>query len=99
MARIELDVAIETIRLRAPFRISGFVFDVQKIVVVTVKEGQRCGRGEASGVYYLGESAEAMQAAIEAERDAIESGLDRAALQTRMAPGGARNALDCALWE
>jgi len=29
----------------------------------------------------------------------VEAGLDRAALQTLLPPGGARNALDCALWD
>jgi L-alanine-DL-glutamate epimerase-like enolase superfamily enzyme len=40
-----------------------------------------------------------MLAAIEAHRAAIERGIDRAALQRLLPPGGARNALDCALWE
>jgi L-alanine-DL-glutamate epimerase-like enolase superfamily enzyme len=29
----------------------------------------------------------------------IEQGISRAALQTLLAPGGARNAIDCALWD
>src|SRR4029077_5663711 len=40
-----------------------------------------------------------MLAAIEAHRAAIERGVDREALQRLLPPGGARNALDCALWE
>ena len=36
---------------------------------------------------------------IEVARAEIEAGLDRAALQTFMPPGAARNALDCALWD
>jgi L-alanine-DL-glutamate epimerase-like enolase superfamily enzyme len=36
---------------------------------------------------------------IEAARSAIERGVDRAALQHLLPPGGARNAVDCALWE
>src|SRR5262249_9589255 len=40
-----------------------------------------------------------MLAAIEAQRATIERGIDRAALQRLLPPGGARNALDCALWE
>ena len=39
----------------------------------------------------------AMLAAIEADRDAIEAGIGRDELQQLMPPGGARNALDCAL--
>ncbi len=40
-----------------------------------------------------------MVAAIEANRAAIEAGIDREALQHLLPPGGARNALDCALWD
>ena len=40
-----------------------------------------------------------MVAAIEAVREAIEAGIDRATLQGLLPPGGARNAVDCALWE
>jgi L-alanine-DL-glutamate epimerase-like enolase superfamily enzyme len=36
---------------------------------------------------------------IEQARGAIEAGADRAELQEVLPPGGARNALDCALWE
>src|SRR5204863_868838 len=36
---------------------------------------------------------------IEALRPDLEAGLDRQALQGRLAPGAARNALDCALWD
>jgi L-alanine-DL-glutamate epimerase-like enolase superfamily enzyme len=40
-----------------------------------------------------------MVEALEAARGAIEAGIDRAALQRLLPPGGARNAVDCALWE
>ena len=40
-----------------------------------------------------------MAAAIEARREAIESGLTCEELRALLPPGGARNALDCALWE
>ena len=32
-------------------------------------------------------------------RDAIEAGVSREELRALLPPGGARNALDCALWE
>jgi L-alanine-DL-glutamate epimerase-like enolase superfamily enzyme len=96
---MKMRVAVEKLRLSAPFRISGFVFEEQDVVVVTLEDGQHQGRGEASGVYYLGDSAQGMVAAIEAARGAIEAGIDRPALQKLLPPGGARNAVDCALWE
>ena len=40
-----------------------------------------------------------MLAQLEAVRAAIEAGIDREDLRKLLPPGGARNALDCALWE
>jgi L-alanine-DL-glutamate epimerase-like enolase superfamily enzyme len=99
MSALKLKVQVEKLRLSAPFRISGFVFEEQDVVVVTLDDGRHQGRGEASGVYYLGDTAPTMVAEIEAARGDIEQGIDRAALQKRLPPGGARNAVDCALWE
>lgn len=99
MSALALHIAVEKLRLSAPFRISGFVFTELDVVVVTLQDGEHRGRGEASGVYYLGDSAQTMVAAIEAARPGIEQGIDRAALQELLPPGGARNAVDCALWE
>ncbi len=99
MSGLKLRAEIEKLRLSAPFRISGFVFEEQDVVVVTLDDGRHRGRGEASGVYYLGDTAQTMLAEIEAARAAIEQGVDRAALQQLLPPGGARNAVDCALWE
>jgi L-alanine-DL-glutamate epimerase-like enolase superfamily enzyme len=99
MRALKLGIAVEKLRLAAPFRISGFVFEEQEVIVVTLDDGEHSGRGEASGVYYLNDSAPAMAAAIDGARSAIEAGIDRAALQSLLPPGGARNAVDCALWE
>jgi L-alanine-DL-glutamate epimerase-like enolase superfamily enzyme len=99
MRVLKLGIAVEKLRLSAPFRISGFVFEEQEVIVATLDDGLRRGRGEASGVYYLGDTAQGMVAAIEAVRKTIEAGIDRAALQGLLPPGGARNAVDCALWE
>jgi L-alanine-DL-glutamate epimerase-like enolase superfamily enzyme len=99
MRALRLKIAVEKLRLAAPFRISGFVFEEQEVIVVTLDDGLHSGRGEASGVYYLNDTAPSMVAAIEAARAAIEAGIDRAALQGLLPPGGARNAVDCALWE
>jgi L-Ala-D/L-Glu epimerase len=96
---LKMRVEVEKLRLSAPFRISGFVFEEQDVVVVTLEDGGLQGRGEASGVYYLGDTAPIMVAAIEAARSDIEKGVARPALQKLLPPGGARNAVDCALWE
>ena len=39
MARLELDVSVETLRLAQPFRISGHVFTGSDVVVVTLRDG------------------------------------------------------------
>jgi L-Ala-D/L-Glu epimerase len=99
MPTLRLRMQVEKLRLNAPFRISGFVFEEQEVVVVTLDDGTHRGRGEASGVYYLGDNAHAMVAQIDAVRGPLEAGIDRPALQRLLPPGGARNAVDCALWE
>src|SRR5262245_26457466 len=94
-----LHVELEQVELKAPVRISGFVFSGATVVVVTLREGEAVGRGEAAGVYYRRETPAGIAQAIEAVRADIEAGLDRAALQVLLPAGGARNALDCALWD
>lgn len=97
MRRMEL--SIERLPLTAPFRISGHVFTDSPVLLVRLEEDGHCGIGEASGVYYLDDAPEGMLRTVEALRGEIESGVDRAGLQSLLPPGGARNALDCALWE
>ncbi|MEX2496364.1 MAG: dipeptide epimerase [Woeseia sp.] len=97
--RLSLDVTVERLPFLEPFRISGHVFMESEVVVVTLSDGRHRGRGEASGVYFLGDDVEAMCLAIETVRAEIERGLTRQHLQTLLPAGGARNAIDCALWE
>jgi len=86
-------------RFKEPFRITGYVFEAMPSVVARISEGELVGRGEAAGVYYLGDDQQRMLAQIEEVGADIETGLTRDELQTRLPAGGARNALDCALWE
>ena len=97
--RMSLEVATETLRLAEPFHISGYVFETVDVLVATLDDGGHIGRGEASGVYYLGDDIPHAVVAIEAAREAIEAGASRNELREIMPPGGARNAVDCALWE
>ncbi|MEM6336180.1 MAG: N-acetyl-D-Glu racemase DgcA [Bacteroidota bacterium] len=69
------------------------------VIVVEVEADGLTGRGEACGIRYKGETPDSMIAQIEAVRKTVEAGLTRDAAQTLLPPGGARNALDCALWE
>ncbi len=99
MPGLTLEVATERLRLAQPFRISGHVFDSADVVVVTLDDGTHRGRGEGAGVYYVGDDLAHMQDDLRTARPAIEQGLTREALRAVMPPGGARNAVDCALWE
>jgi len=86
--------------LREPFVIARGSQDTQPTLRVTiVDEDGRCGRGEACGVDYDGETVATMTGQVETFRPAIEAGLSREELQHGLPAGGARNAIDCALWD
>ena len=99
MGQLALDIATETLAFAEPFRIAGYVFQTVDVVVVTLRDGEHEGRGEASGVYYLGDDVPVIVEQLEGVRGAIEAGIDRERLRQLLPPGGARNALDCALWD
>jgi len=69
------------------------------VVVATVAEGEWRGRGEATAIYYHGETAESVREQILEMTGHIADGAGRADLLALMPRGAARNALDCALWE
>jgi len=94
-----LEYRVETHRLAAPFRISGFVFEESDVVVVELDDGRHRGRGEAAGVYYLRDDSAGIVAQLEAFRADIEACESRDALRQLLPPGGTRNAVDCAFWE
>ena len=90
---------VEAWPCRTPFRITGHVFNEFACVICEIEQDGEIGRGEAMGVYYLKETPASMMAQIEAVMSAIESGIDREALLSLLPPGGARNAVDSALWD
>jgi len=98
-APLAMRVEAEKWPLKAPFRITGHVWTDTNIVVVTLTQDGLSGRGEAAGVYYLRDDVDAMIATLEGVRHIVEAGIDRETLQRTLPPCGARNALDCALWD
>ena len=97
---LTLNVAIENFALKEPFRITGQSMVDTNVVTVTLERDGHIGRGEASGVYYRKDDDPAGVARqIEAIRARIEAGIDRESLQRLLPTGGARNAVDCALWD
>ena len=98
-ARLQLRVGTEQWPLRVPFRITGQTTVALDVIVVTLTRNGVSGRGEAAGVDYRGDDIPGMLAQLEAVRPVIEAGVTRADLPRLLGAGGARNALDCALWE
>jgi len=94
-----LTVEKAAIRFAEPFRITGYVFEAMPSIIAQIADGESFGRGEAAGVYYLGDGQDHMLEMIAPVRGKIEAGLTRDELQEALPPCGARNALDCALWE
>jgi L-Ala-D/L-Glu epimerase len=99
MGKRRVSVRRETWPMQAPFRISGRVFTDLDCVLVEIAEGGNVGRGEGAGVYYMDDTAEKALEQILSLESELERGLDRATLQGALPPGGARNAVDCALWD
>jgi L-alanine-DL-glutamate epimerase-like enolase superfamily enzyme len=96
---LRMEVAVDELRLAKPFRIARHIFETSGIVVVTLRDGDKRGRGEASGVFFLGDDVAHMRAELERARTAIEADPTREELRSILPPGGARNAVDAALWE
>ncbi|HZW60559.1 MAG TPA: N-acetyl-D-Glu racemase DgcA [Woeseiaceae bacterium] len=95
----DVSLSTESWDLRSPFKITGYTFSSARLLHVHITENGITGRGEATGVYYLGETAESMLAQVEAVRRDLESGVGRDELRRLLPAGGARNAVDCALWD
>jgi L-alanine-DL-glutamate epimerase-like enolase superfamily enzyme len=89
----------ESWKFKIPFTITGHTFTNADLLYVSILENGIVGRGEAAGVYYLHETGASMLADVAAVKDAVEAGAGRQQLRELLAPGGARNALDCALWD
>lgn len=96
---MHLQLDIERWPMKVPFRITGHTFTDYDLIVAIVSRDGVSGRGEAAGVYYREETPRSMLLQLEALRPALERGVTREALQSLLPAGGARNALDCALWD
>ncbi|MDB5625185.1 MAG: dipeptide epimerase, partial [Tardiphaga sp.] len=88
---------IESWPIAGSFTISRGAKTEAAVVMAEISHRGRTGRGECVPYARYGETPQATLAAIMAMQDAFADGIDRAALQTLMPAGAARNALDCAL--
>jgi L-alanine-DL-glutamate epimerase-like enolase superfamily enzyme len=96
---MSLTVRIERWPIAGRFAISRGAKTEAVVVVAELADGRLRGRGECVPYARYGETVEGVAAAIEAMREPVARGLDRVSLQAAMAPGAARNALDCAFWD
>jgi L-alanine-DL-glutamate epimerase-like enolase superfamily enzyme len=96
---LKLRAAIERWPLLKPFLITGYTWEAVEVLLVTLEAGGHIGSGEAAGVYYKDDKPAAMIRQVEALRGKIEAGVSRDFIRSALPPGGARNAIDCALWD
>ena len=69
------------------------------VVTVSLEKDGAVGRGECVPYARYGESLDSVCEQLQSLTDALAQGMDRIALQTALAPGAARNAVDCAFWD
>jgi len=99
MTALALSVRVERWPIAGSFAISRGAKTEAAVVVAELSDGSHRGRGECVPYGRYGETVEGVAAAIEAMAPDIARGLDRERLQSAMAGGAARNALDCAFWD
>ncbi|HJV40256.1 dipeptide epimerase [Caulobacter sp.] len=84
-----------------PFVIARKTYTEALVVEVRIEANGMIGRGEAAGVDYRGDTPDEMLLQLRDLAKRLDRGeiLDRATLARRLPAGGARNAVDCALWD
>ncbi|GEO85672.1 MULTISPECIES: N-acetyl-D-Glu racemase DgcA [Alphaproteobacteria] len=96
---LKLTVVEDVFPVAGTFTISRGSRTEIRVVTVSLSDGVHVGQGECVPYARYGETVDGVIEAILGTAEDLERGLDRAALQTRLPPGAARNALDCALWD
>lgn len=96
---MEFCIRTESWALREPFVIARETMLALPLVHLTISHAGFTGSAEAAGVDYRGETPESMTAEIHAYLDGRDTPPSRTELLRDMPAGGARNAIDCALWD
>lgn len=84
---------------KKPFKIASALYDTVDFVDVTISSNGHHGRGEGIGIPFQGETPETMLSDIAQVETDLKWGATRDDIQHLMTNGGARNAIDCALWD
>ena len=87
-----LDIRRERFALARAFTISRGSKTEAEVIVCTIRDGARAGRGECVPYARYGETVASVRSAIEEIGDEIASGMDRQKLLRAMPAGAARNA-------
>jgi L-alanine-DL-glutamate epimerase-like enolase superfamily enzyme len=97
---IHCDITLERWAMREPFEISRETINDQAVLMVCLDDGRGCrGYAEAAGVDYDGETPHSIAAQIAAVQGHLHDEITGQTLLELLPAGGARNALDCALWD
>jgi L-alanine-DL-glutamate epimerase-like enolase superfamily enzyme len=97
---IDAAVMIERWAMKDVFATSrNAIAEIPVLLLTLTDAAGRRGRAEAAGVDYAGETPQSMASEIAAVAGSLHDGITRAELGRLLPPGGARNALDCALWD
>ncbi|MBV7256892.1 dipeptide epimerase [Pacificimonas sp. WHA3] len=94
-----LSVRIERFPTDGAFTISRGAKTHVDVVVAEITIGNIVGRGEATPIYYRGETAEGVATDLFQLATAVAGGITREDLLKTLPAGAARNALDAALWD
>ncbi len=97
---MRLQLAAEHWQMREPFTIARETITHQPALTLWLHDAQgRSGWAEAAGIDYDGETPEMMAAQLRAIEHRLHDDLTHSEVATLLGAGGARNALDCALWD
>ena len=97
---ISVATRLQSWELREPFETArNRITHLPVLLIELTGEKGLCGRAEAAGVDYDGETPTRMAAQIASVQAHLHAGVSGQDLLELLPAGGARNALDCALWD
>ena len=99
MLKLDLKAEETVFPLAEVFTISRGSRTEARVVTVTLSDGTNIGRGESVPYARYGETVDGVIETIQSLREDLRNGLTRQDLQSRLEPGAARNAVDCAFWD